>query len=35
MALCAENGIYSVMRLCGLVLFLFATGSAVAQPILA
>ena len=35
LALCAEQGIYSVMRLCGLVVFLFAAGSAVAQPILA
>jgi len=35
LALCAEQGIYSVMMLCGLVMFLFAAGSIVAQPILA
>ncbi len=34
-ALCAEQGIYSVMKIRSLVAFLFAAGSLVAQPILA
>lgn len=35
LALCAEQGIYSVMKIRSLVAFLFAAGSIVAQPILA
>ena len=34
LALCAEQGIYSVMKIRSLVAFLFAAGSIVAQPIL-